>query len=120
MLFGEKRPATGLVVGWAILVAGAVLAGLLAQAAGLPAAWLVGPMLAAAIFSLVREQSLAMPRAARMVSQAVIGTVLACAFRPEVIPLVAANWLPVILIVSATLLSSLATGFAISRLTSLD
>lgn len=119
-MFGGKRPATGTIVSWAILVGGAVLAGLLARVAGFPAAWLVGPMLAAAVFSLAREQSLGMPQNARAVSQAVIGTVLASAFRPSVIPLVAANWLPVVLIVSATLLLSMAAGFALSRLTSLD
>jgi membrane AbrB-like protein len=45
---------------------------------------------------------------------------LASAFRPEVLPSIAADWLPVSLVLAGTLLASLASGLALARLTSLD
>src|ERR671915_232013 len=44
---GRGSSATRTIVGWTVLCVGSVLAGLLAQGVGLPAGWLVGPMLAA-------------------------------------------------------------------------
>ena len=97
-------------IGWAILVAASVLAGLLAQAAGVPAGWLVGPMLVAVASALAWPESPTVPRLGRVASLAVVGGVLAAAFRPSVLPLIARHWLAVGLVTCGTLLISLAVG----------
>jgi uncharacterized protein len=51
---------------------------------------------------------------------AVVGGVLAATFRPSVLPMIAANWLPVCLVVVGTLLLSLAAGMLLSRIAGLD
>jgi membrane AbrB-like protein len=93
---------------------------LLAQSTGLPAAWLVGPMLAAIALALAQPERPTVPRWARRASLAVVGSVLGAAFRPSVVPLIAANWLPVFLVVGGTLLLSLAAGFLLARVARLD
>jgi membrane AbrB-like protein len=112
------RAKTALV--WTSLVAGSVLAGLLAQAVGIPAAWLVGPMLVAVAWALAWPERPTVPPWARRTSLAVVGGVLASAFRPSVFPLIAANWLPVVLVVGSTLLLSLATGLLLAWVARLD
>jgi membrane AbrB-like protein len=108
------------VVGWVLLVAGAVLAGLLAQSVGLPAGWLVGPMLVAIVAALAWPEHPTVPRWGRLASLAVVGGLLAATFRPSVLPLIAANWLPVCLVVAGTLVLSLAAGMLLVRFAGLD
>lgn len=54
------------------------------------------------------------------VALAVVGGVLAAAFRPAVFPLLARHWLPVSLVVGGTLLLSLAVGLLLARVARLD
>ena len=115
-----ERGGRSRVVGWVILVAGAVLAGLLAQGVGLPAGWLVGPMLIAIVAALAWPEHPTVPRWGRVASLAVVGGVLAATFRPSVLPLIAANWFPVCLVVVGTLVLSLAAGMLLSRLAGVD
>ena len=105
---------------WIILGAGAALAGLLAQITGIPAAWLVGPMLVAIAWALARPEHPRVPRWGRVASLAVVGGVLAATFRPSVLPLLASNWLPVSLVVGGTLVLSLAAGLLLARVAHLD
>ncbi len=108
------------VVGWVLVGGGAALAGLLAQSLGLPAGWLVGPMLVAIVAALAWPEHPTVPRWGRLASLAVVGGVLAATFRPSVLPLIAANWLPVCLVVGGTLLLSLAAGMLLARVARLD
>src|SRR5215213_4314657 len=97
-------------VGWMVLGVGSSLAGLFAQGVGLPAGWLVGPMLLALALALVWEKHPSVPRWGRIASLAVVGGVLASAFRPSVLPLIARHWLPV----------SLGAGLLLSSLVRID
>ena len=106
--------------GWAVLGVAAVLAGLFAQGVGLPAGWLVGPMLVALAFALAWKEHPTVPRWGRIVSLAVVGGMLAATFRPSVFPLLARHWLPVGLVVCGTLLLSLGAGLLLSGLANLD
>jgi uncharacterized protein len=108
------------VAGWVILGVGSSLAGLVAQLIGLPAGWLVGPMLVALTVALVWEKHPTMPRWGRIASLAVVGGVLASAFRPSVLPLISRHWMPVALVVCGTLLLSLGAGLLLSVLVRLD
>src|SRR5215216_4523574 len=116
----RKPSARETIVGWTILGVSSVLTGLFAQSIGLPAAWLVGPMLVAVALALAWPGRPMMPRWGRLASLAVVGVVLAAAFRPSVLPLIARHWLPVCLVVCGTLLLSLAAGFLLARVASLD
>lgn len=124
--FGErgpsgKRPATQKAVGSLVLVVGAAVAGLGTQHAGLPAAWLVGPMLAAVVFALTRPtERPGVPHWARRAALGVVGGMLAGTFRPSVLPLIAKEWLPVSLAVGGTLLLSLAAASLLAHFACLD
>jgi membrane AbrB-like protein len=107
-------------VGWMVLGVGSLLAGLFAQSAGLPAGWLVGPMLVALALALVWKEHPTVPRWGRIASLAVVGGMLAATFRPSVIPLVAGHWLPVTLVVCGTLFLSLGAGLLLSGLVRID
>ena len=108
------------VIGWVLLGIGSVLAGLLAQDTGVPAAWLVGPMLVAVASALAWPEHPTVPRWGRVASLAVVGGVLAATFRPSVLPQLASNWLPVCLVVVGTLILSLAAGLLLARVAHLD
>jgi membrane AbrB-like protein len=107
-------------VGWMVLGVGSLLAGLFAQSAGLPAGWLVGPMLVALALALAWKEHPTVPRWGRIASLAVVGGMLAATFRPSVLPLVAGYWLPVTLVVGGTLLLSLGAGLLLSGLVRID
>jgi uncharacterized protein len=107
-------------LGWMVLGVGSPLAGLFAQVMGLPAGWLVGPMLVALALALVWEKHPSVPRWGRIASLAVVGGVLASAFRPSVLPLIASHWLPVSLVICVTLLLSLGAGLLLSSLVRID
>src|SRR5215203_3116371 len=107
-------------VGWIVLGVGSLLAGLFAQSAGLPAGWLVGPMLVALVLALAWENHPTVPRWGRIASLAVVGGMLAATFRPSVLPLVAGHWLPVGLVVCGTLFLSLGAGVLLSGLVRID
>jgi membrane AbrB-like protein len=105
---------------WAVLGGVAALAGLAATGIGLPAGWLVGPMLVALALALAWKEHPTVPRWGRTMSLAVVGGMLASTFRPSVLPLVAGHWLPLGLVVCGTLLLSLGAGFLLSGLANLD
>jgi membrane AbrB-like protein len=107
-------------VGWIVLCLGSLLAGLFAQVAGLPAGWLVGPMLVALALALVWKEHPTVPRWGRIASLAVVGGMLAATFRPSVLPLLAGHWLSVSLVVGGTLLLSLGAGLLLSGLVRID
>jgi membrane AbrB-like protein len=107
-------------LGWMVLGVGSPLAGLFAQGAGLPAGWLVGPMLIALALALVWEKHPSVPHWWRIASLAVVGGVLASAFRPSVLPLIFRHWLPVSLVVCGTLFLSLGAGLLLSTLVRID
>jgi uncharacterized protein len=116
----RRSSVASIVLGWTILGVGSVLAGLLAQVTGVPAAWLVGPMLVAVALALAWPEHQKVPRWGRIASLAVVGGVLAAAYRPSVLPLIAANWLPVTLVVCGTLLLSLTVGILLASVVGLD
>jgi membrane AbrB-like protein len=77
-------------------------------------------MLVALALALVWEKHPSVPRWGRIASLAVVGGVLASAFRPSVLPLISRHWLPVSLVVCGTLLLSLGAGQLLSSLVRID
>ena len=105
---------------WLILVPAAVGAGVLAQSVKLPGGWLIGALLVAILAGLARAEHPRLSSRWLTPAQAVIGTLLAGTFRPEVLPLVAAHWLPVLLVVAATLGVSFSAGIVLARISPLS
>ncbi len=123
MILGSSLYVTGNRQGmrwWLTLGTVAVAAGLGAQWVALPGGWLIGPLLAALGIGLARPGHPKVPAWAFQSAQAVIGVLLAAAFRPGVLSLIAAHWLPVLLVVAGTLGVSLGAGAALARATALD
>jgi membrane AbrB-like protein len=108
------------IAGWILLGIGSALAGSLAQVTGLPAPWLVGPMLVAVVLALTWPKHPTVPRWGRIAALAVVGGVLAATFTPSVLPLIAANWFSISLVVGGTLILSLASGYVFARVTRVD
>jgi membrane AbrB-like protein len=77
-------------------------------------------MLVALTLALVWEKHPTVPRWGRIASLAVVGGVLASAFRPSVLPLISRHWLPVSLVVCGTLFLSLGAGLLLSGLVRID
>lgn len=100
---------------------GALITGSLAQAAGLPAAWLVGPMFAAVFVALTMpDRRPRVPVWARWGAQAVVGCVLATSFTPSIVPMVVRQWPAVALALAGTLAMSLLGAYLLSRLAPID
>lgn len=103
------------------VAAGALVVGSVAQAAGLPAAWLVGPMFAAVFVALVMpDKRPGVPVWARRGAQAVVGCVLAASFTPSIMPVVVRQWPAVALALTGTLAMSLLGAYLLSRLAPID
>src|SRR5579859_2485661 len=102
----------------------AILAGLLAQYLGVPAAWLIGPLIVALLFALGWKQRGAagalVPPGLYLAAQAVIGVSLSASFDPGTLLAVAHDWFPVLMSVIIILVISVVTGILLARLSSLD
>ena len=105
---------------WLGLGTASVAAGYLAQMIRLPGGWLIGPLLVAIIAGLARPEHPRVSSPWFIAAQAVIGTILASRFRPDVLPLAAANWLPILLAVTATLGMGLGSGILLARISPID
>jgi membrane AbrB-like protein len=116
----STRSWTAGVAVWLALGAVTAPAGYLAQRAGLPAGWLVGPMLVALVVALLWEKHPTVPRWGRIASLAVVGGVLASTFRPSVVPLISRHLLPVVLVICGTLVLSLGAGLLLPALVRID
>jgi uncharacterized protein len=97
-----------------------VLAGYLGDRAGVPVAWLVGPMLAAVALSLLGWPP--EPSTARLfpVVQAVIGATLSAAFTLDALAPLREHWLPVAISVVLVLAVSIGAGMVLTRVAALD
>jgi uncharacterized protein len=77
-------------------------------------------MLVARVVALLWENHPTVSRWGRIASLAVVGGVLASAFRPSVVPLISHHLLPVSLVICGTLVLSLGTGLLLQVLVRLD
>ncbi len=105
---------------WILIGTGSVLAGLLVDWVGLPAAWLVGPLLLTLLVTLFRPVREVVPVSAYIGAQAVIGMALSASFEPSAVTVLADFWLVVPATVSLVLGLSVASGLLLARVSSLD
>jgi len=102
------------VLRWLILLAGSVLLSALLMLVGLPAALLLGPMIAA-IAVEAGGGAIRLPRALLYVCQAVIGCMIARALTPAILGIFAQRW-PILLgVIIAVVAAASVIGAAMSR-----
>jgi hypothetical protein len=105
---------------WLTVAAAAILAGLIANSVGLPAAWLVGPMLAASALTLSGRVALTPPPQLMTVAIAIIGMALSASFTPSSLETIAHAWAPMLAAVTAVLGLTLISAFTLARLCGID
>ena len=110
---------TRLVGPWVVIVA----VGLVMDLAGVPVAWLVGPMLAAVALSLVgHPPGPSEPISSRVfvVVQAIIGATLSASFTVDALAPLGRHWLPISLAIVLVLIVSIGAGVVLARIAGLD
>jgi uncharacterized protein len=103
-----------------VLLALSVLAGFAIGALGLPAAFLTGPLLVAATFSITNRPVIRFPLFLYRLAQSVIGVMLSFSITAKSLQTIAANWAPVIALVLAMLVLTTVIGIVLRRLTDLQ
>jgi uncharacterized protein len=103
------------VLEWIALLAAGAGGALLLHRAGLPAPWLIAPILvalAAAVSGLVAVQ---VPRPAFVAAQAAIGMLIAQAFTPPVVASIARSWAVMLAVVASTIVAAALAGWILAR-----
>ncbi|MBN2971063.1 AbrB family transcriptional regulator [Roseomonas aeriglobus] len=99
---------------WALLGAASVLLALVLDLAGLPAAWLLAPMLAA-IAAAVGGMEAKLPGAASTAAQALIGCLIAHAIAPGIFATLARDWALFLGVSAATIAASGLLGYLLAQ-----
>lgn len=102
------------VLQWGMLCVLSLLLSIGFLALHLPAALLLGPMIAGIIFSM-RGITLQLPRSAFLAAQAILGCMIAQNLTGSILTTLAANWPIVLAILLVTLLSSAIVGWFIAH-----
>jgi membrane AbrB-like protein len=105
---------------WAALTAATGAVGWALGQAALPSSYLFAGLLLGLAVAIARPERLAVPEPAFAAAQAVTGVTLGAYLQPSALSAVGADWLPVLLASAATLLLSLAAGWALGRYTPTD
>ncbi|MBX6353189.1 MAG: AbrB family transcriptional regulator [Thermoflavifilum sp.] len=112
------------VISWGSLLLLSLGAGLVCNQLRLPAAWMLGPMVMAILFSVVpwpaAKPRLRMPRRVFAAAQTIIGVLIASMFRVSDLPVLAHHWYAVVVVGGGTLLFSLVVGRILSRIAHMD
>ena len=103
---------------WGALFVLSLLLSLLFLYVHLPAALLLGPMLAGIVFSL-RGMPLKLPRSAFLAAQAILGCMIAQNLTGSILTTLALHWPMVLAVLLVTLLSSSVVGWLLVRYSSL-
>lgn len=105
---------------WVAIVAVAVVLGAVFQRIGLPAPWLLGPMLTGVAFGCSPMQTPRVPRRLFVAAQTIVGIVLAGAVRPTFVAVIATHWWLMLLVVAGTIVLSMAVAWVLARSGALD
>lgn len=113
-------PAPGTRLRWLALCTCALLAGEAASRAGIPAAWLVAPMLVALAFAFAPGARIALPAGTQVAAQGVVGVLLGATFNLSSLRVLSGYWPAAVLTVGATLALSVGGGALLARLRGFD
>ncbi|MBV9126980.1 MAG: AbrB family transcriptional regulator [Verrucomicrobia bacterium] len=107
-----------LAVLWLLLLA--VLAGGLLAHFHLPGAWLMGPLVVAALSAIRGKTRIAVPWLGYRAAQAIIGVALSFSVSVSSISVIRANWLPVSALVAGMLIFTVFNAWLLIRFSALD
>lgn len=99
---------------WLLLVGVSLPVAWILRGQGLPAAFLVGPMLCAIVFSLFGER-LALPRRLFLGAQSLIGCAVAESITAAIVVTIASEWSLMLLIVASTVLAGAIAGWTLVK-----
>jgi uncharacterized protein len=105
---------------WAALATATGAAGWALGQAGLPSSYLFAGLLLGLAVAIARPERLAVPEPAFAAAQAVTGVTLGAYLQSSALSALGSDWLPVLVASAATLLVSLAAGWALGRYTATD
>jgi uncharacterized protein len=107
---------------WLGLAGATVGGGALAEAAGLPSAWLFAALVAGLLVAVLAPARwrVALPENVFRVAQAVAGVAIGAYLQGDTLSGLGARWIPVILVSAATLVVTLAAGVTLARLAPVD
>jgi len=99
---------------WGVLIVLSAAFGFALYETGLPAAFLIGPMIAAIILGVANAR-LAVPRWGFAAAQAIIGCLVARALTASILVTLAKGWAPMLLVVASTIAAGAAVGWVLTR-----
>lgn len=105
---------------WAPLAGAAFIAGGSLDTIGMPAAWFLGPLLAACIVACVRHSTPPLPDGLSNGALAIIGSAAGQTLTPDALNIFAEYWLSIPLILGALLSLSLTSGLLLAHFGKLD
>jgi membrane AbrB-like protein len=104
---------------WCVLIAVASGVAALLTDGGIPAAWLIGPLLVGIVAAVTGLVDSRVPRGFFTAAQATIGCLIAMTFTPPVIVSIAHEWWLVLLVVFSTIVAAGIAGWIMARFGSL-
>ena len=96
-----------------------VPAGYACHSLDLPIPWMIGPMVAVAVFNLMGAP-MDSPPYARQMGQVLLGSAVSLHFTPPVVAALAANWMPIVLATLATFLIGGLGALLLSRISGVE
>lgn len=99
---------------WVVLTVGSIVLAVLLDLAGLPAAWLLAPMLVAIVVA-TRGVTLKVPTFVSIAAQALIGCLIAHSITPDIVGTLLLDWPLFLATTIATILASALLGYLLAR-----
>jgi membrane AbrB-like protein len=100
---------------WTALIAASAAGAVLLHQLGVPAPWLIAPLVVAIVAAVTGLVTLHVPRPLFVAAQATIGVLIAQTFTPPVVGSIARSWLVMILIVASTIVAAAIAGWMLAR-----
>jgi uncharacterized protein len=100
---------------WVALIAAGAAGALLLRQLGVPAPWLIAPLIVAIVAAVTGLVELRVPRPVFIAAQAAIGMLIAQTFTPPVVGSIARSWVVMILVVASTIVAAAIAGWILAR-----
>jgi uncharacterized protein len=107
------------VLEWIALLAAGVGGAVLLGRAGLPAPWLIAPIVVALVAAAGGLVHVRVSRPAFVAAQATVGMLIAQAFTPPVVGSIARSWAVMVAVVASTIVAAAVSGWILARFSSI-
>ena len=100
---------------WTALIAASAAGAVVLRQLGVPAPWLIAPLVVAIVAAVTGLVASHVPRPLFVAAQATIGTLIAQTFTPPVVVSIAHSWFVMILVVASTIVAAAIAGWILAR-----